>query len=104
MDIVGGMGRGAGAVYVVVALTLAVEVGATTPQAAPLQPDPVTVQLTVVLLLFETFAAIEDNDCVAATTGTGLAGGWVIKMVTAGPMVTLATPNFEESAVSIART
>jgi hypothetical protein len=87
----------------VVALTLAVEVGATTPQAAPLQPDPVTVQLTVVLLLFETFAAIEDNDCVAATTGVGLAGGWVIKMVTAGPIVTLATPNFEESAVSIAR-
>ena len=69
------------------------------PHAAPLQPDPATLQFTEVLLLFETVAV---NCCWAPVSNWTLVG----EIFTAGASttVTVAVADLLESAAEVAVT
>ena len=97
---VAGVGTAPGAVYVTAAPD-ALVVGATDPQAAPLHPVPVTVQVTP--LFAESFATVAVKDCVAFTAI--LAEGCdTVTTIGAAAAVTVivAEADFDVSATEVA--
>jgi hypothetical protein len=69
------------------------------PQAAPLQPVPVTFQVTAV---FDVPVTLALKDCVLAVTTEALAGLRLNKTATAAAIVTLADADFPGSAALVA--
>ena len=71
----------------------------TTPHAAPLQPDPLTLQFTDWLLVFETVAV----NCFCSPAGTVTDFGEILT-VTGKATVTTADPDLVGSATEVAFT